>query len=175
MAEKILRAKFRTGFRTNDRIYAPTGDGFETTYKPIIDSDGNCDVVPDTKINFYEMIQSHKDGTDLHTMIARYENGDVNALNQTHGMFADMTTAPTSLIDFYNRLHDADIVFHKLPVEIQQKFDNNALKFWAQIDTGAVANAITEYNIGKSEKKKISSEVITGLSSFGSDLKDGEN
>lgn len=164
MAKKLV-AKFRVGFREEaDRIYAPNcGNGYEMTYKPIMKEDGECDIIEDTKVNFYEMIQSHRAGTDLMTMIARYEHGDIDALNRTHGAFADMTMAPSSLIDFYNKLNDADTLFHRLPVEVQQKFDNNALKFWSQIDTGKVADVINEYNIGKSVSKQIDPNVVENL------------
>lgn len=176
---KALVAKFRTGFRTGERKFSPTGNGYETTYKPVIDDDGNCDVVVDTKVNFYQMIQEHRAGTDLKTMIARYEHGDINALNRTQGMFADLTTAPTSLIDFYNRINDADTVFHRLPIEVQNEFDNNSMKFWQQIDSGRVLEVLTKYNHGKSEKRKISTDVINSLAGSGTptptpDTKDGE-
>lgn len=165
---KKLLPKFRTGFRTEeDRKFSVSGTGFEVTFRPVMNDDGECDVVVDSKIDFYAMIQSHKDGTDLHTMIARYENGDVNALNRTNGMFADLTTAPKSLIDFHNKITSAEEVFHRLPLDIQREFDNNALKFWSQIDTGKVADVITKYNFGKSEKKKISTEVIQNLGGAG--------
>ena len=89
----MSKSKFRTQY---DRIEVNSNPGsrFVKTYKPVYTDTGALDLVIDGKIDVYEQIQSFKESCDIQTILKRFENGDVNALNAKLPYFADITEIP---------------------------------------------------------------------------------
>lgn len=92
----------------------PTGDGFI----PEFALDENGELVETGKHSLYDEIQSHKDECTLETLLSRALNGDPNALNQRQGVYADITNAPTSLVDASRQLDNVNELKKQVPSDI---------------------------------------------------------
>lgn len=92
----------------------PTGIGFVSVFA----LDENGELVETGKHSLYDEIQSHKDECTLETLLARALNGDPNALNQRQGVYADITNAPTSLVDASRHLDDVNDLKKHVPSDI---------------------------------------------------------
>ena len=92
----------------------PTGDGYVSEFA----LDENGELVEIGKHSLYDEIQTHKDECTLETLLARALNGDPNALNQRQGVFADITNAPTSLVEVSRHLDDVNELKKQVPSDI---------------------------------------------------------
>lgn len=125
---------FPTQYREPIRMYSEPGTSEKITYQLQTDKNGVEDLQPIGKINTYERIQSWQPCCDLKTILARFANGDQNALNVNAGaLYGDFTDAPVSLADFYARLAEAERVFYTLPVEIRSECNHSPSVFYARL------------------------------------------
>lgn len=92
----------------------PTGDGLVSEFA----LDENGELVETGKHSLYDEIQSHKDECTLETLLSRALNGDSNALNQRQGVYADITNAPSSLVDASRHLDDVNELKKQVPSDI---------------------------------------------------------
>ena len=122
------------------------GSAYTMTYKAIIDKDGKHQVIEDTKVNTYEKIQSHQASTDLHYLLQRYRQGDVDALNQCQGIYGDFSNAPRTLADYFAMQSEAQNTFLKLPTELREEFNNNPLEFLNLYGTEEFSKRVASYN-----------------------------
>lgn len=125
---------FPTQYREPIRMYTDPGTAEKITYQLQTDKDGVQDLQPIGKINTYEQIQSWQPSCDLKTILARFANGDQNALNvNAAALYGDFTDAPVSLADFYNRVAEAERVFYSLPVEIRSECSHSPSVFYSRL------------------------------------------
>lgn len=125
---------FATQYREPIRMYSDPGTSEKISYQLQIDKNGVEDLHPIGMINTYERIQSWQPCCDLKTILARFANGDQNALNVKAGaLYGDFTDAPVSLADFYARLAEAERVFYSLPVEIRSECSHSPSVFFARL------------------------------------------
>lgn len=117
--------KFRTQFDENERIISNPGSPIKIEYESYFDDKGNLELKESGKSDLYMDIQSHADSVDINVILARYANGDEQALNRAQGFYEDVTKMPTSMIDVMNLVMRGENMFNALPVEIKEKFDNN--------------------------------------------------
>lgn len=82
----------------------------------------------------YSFIQSHADSVDIHVLLARYKNGEVDALSRVQGAYGDFTDMPTTYAELLNRVNEGKAFFESLPVDIRAKFDHNFAQFMAGMD-----------------------------------------
>lgn len=141
--------------RATKSIATVAGTAYVTTYKPVIDKDGRHQIVEDNKKNAYEEIQSFRAGTDLHAMIKRYKQGDVNALNNVTGIFGDFSNAPKTLADYFEMQSNAQNTFLKLPTELREEFNNNPLEFLTLYGTTEFTKRVANYNGKQTRPDKV--------------------
>lgn len=110
-------------------IPAPTGDGYEKTYRYEISKDGKKELVEDGKENVYEMIQSSLEGTKIENIIKRYTMGDETALEAVRGTYGDVTALPKTLMELNNMMLKAQNDFALLPLDIRKQFDHSLDKY----------------------------------------------
>lgn len=128
---------FRTvaqALESHPRVYATPGDKVKTLYSPTFDEFGHMELKESGKENLYDYIQSHKESCDIHVILARFVNGDVNALARRQMFYADLTEFPTTYADVVNTMHGAEDYFTHLPVEVRAKFGHDFNKFLASLD-----------------------------------------
>lgn len=116
-------------------------------------------------VNLYDDIQSHRQSVELSTLLQRYAQGDVSALNKIDGVYADVVDMPSTYAELFNRVRDAENSFNALPDDVRALFDNSPVSFWQSIGTPEFASKIGK--LDAKAKKNISNTVDTGKSSDG--------
>ena len=108
---------------------------FRNEYEITIDKKGHKTLHKTGEKNIWEEIQSYKDECDIGNIIARAAAGDLNALNQRKGVYADITNTPRDLAEAQNNIIKLNNEFYKLPTEIREKFDNSKERFVQEFGT----------------------------------------
>lgn len=126
---------WKTQFNQIGMVCPPTepGSAYEWTWKEEYDEKGAMSVVPDKLVNKQEEIQSFAESVDLKVLIARYENGDLGALNQREPSFADIIDVPNSYADVMNMRAETKRYFYQLPIEMRARFNHDFEQFAAQL------------------------------------------
>lgn len=125
---------FETQFNPHPRVYQELGSGDRTLYTARLDEDGNVLLTESGKEDLYASIQSHKDSCDIHVLLQRYADGDVDALTRVQGSFGDFTSMPSSYAELLNALIAGESYFNSLDVETRAKFDHSFEKFMISMD-----------------------------------------
>lgn len=125
---------FRTQYSTPVRFHAEPGSVWHTTYQAKVDDRGHIDLVVSGRENIYEEIQSHKDSTDIHVILQRYNNGELDALSKVQGVYQDLTQMPKTYAELLNALIAGENYFNSLPVETRAKFNHSFYEFMAGMD-----------------------------------------
>lgn len=124
-------------------------------------------------INLYDEIQSHRQSVELSTLLQRYAQGDVTALNKIQGVYADVVDMPSTYSELFNRVRDAENSFNALPDDVRALFDNSPVSFWQSIGTPEFATKIAE--LDAKAKKNSSNSSDPGKPSAGDPAADGSN
>ena len=126
---------FDTQYTPHNRIAANPGSPVKVLYGGKYDANGRVVLEKKGEENLYDYIQSFRDSVDLNIILARFSNGDVEALNKAQGFYADVTDFPKNMADALNRINKAEEMFKALPLETRQKFDCSFEQFLAQSGT----------------------------------------
>ena len=129
MSRAIEGMTFGTQYTKRERYYSPSGSKFRNEYKIEIDKKGHKSLHKVGEKDIWSEIQSYKEECDIGNIIARAAAGDLNALNQRKGIYADITNTPRDLAEAQNNIVKLNNEFYKLPVEIREKFDNSKERF----------------------------------------------
>lgn len=124
---------FPTQFREHFRRVTAAGSPEKVVYESHYDRHGTLILEPTGKINTDDLIQSYKSSTDLSMLVARYNNGDVSALNRVQGIYADLSQAPHSLQEALSIIDRSRSDFDSLPLDIRSKFNNNFAQFVSEL------------------------------------------
>lgn len=127
--------------RNVDRFITEPGSPLENEYKLTIadkkaPNAGEWIVEVKGVINAYEKIQSHKESVELQTILKKYMNGDVEALNKVNGVYADITNMPKTLADMYAKIQLGISAFEDLPLEVRKEYGHNPTKWFEALSTG---------------------------------------
>ena len=125
------KLRFATQYRERTRFPSNGGQRERILYQPKFDENGVMDLVESGKEDLYDFIQSH---ADIHVILARFQNGDVDALSRVQGAYGDFTNMPTSYAELLNRVNEGQSFFNSLPVDIRAKFNHNFAEFMAGMD-----------------------------------------
>lgn len=112
------------------------------TEKPTYVSNEDGLPVESGTVNLYDEIQSHRQSVELSTLLQRYAQGDVTALNKDEGVYADVVDMPSTYAELFNRVRDAENSFNALPDDVRSLFDNSPVSFWQSIGTPEFAEKI---------------------------------
>lgn len=146
---------FRTQFQ-RERRRTQAGSRERVLYQLQADKEGALDLVAVGKESIWDYIQSFKESTDIHTILARFRNGEADVLNQRVGSFGDVSMMPTRFADVLNACIKGKEIFESLPKETREKFNNDFGRFMVAMDdpTGFAA--------------KVGQDVATALGFVGS-------
>lgn len=147
--------KFRTAYEPHDRFISESGDGFELEFKREYDpGTKRYKLVCTGKTDVYGLIQTAAEGVDLKSLLARYINGDEGALGTDIGSYADLTTAPKTLLEAHLKVIDARNKFDALPVDVRKEFNNNFDEFLSSVGSGDFSKLLGE-KVEKLTKKDV--------------------
>ena len=124
----------KTQFDSHKRVYSNHGNRYKVLYSPHYTDNGTLELVENGRENLYEFIQSHKDSTDIHVLLDRYQRGDMSVLSRRQGLYGDFTQMPNTYAEALNAMISAENYFNGLPVEIRAKFGHSLQKFLVSMD-----------------------------------------
>lgn len=124
--------EFKTQFDSHDRVLTNSGDPERITYGGSYDELGRIVLKETGRENLYDFIQSHADSVNIHLLLKRYQNGEIDVLSRVQGVYGDFTQFPTTYAEALNRMNECEQVFNSLPIEVRAKFDHNFSQFLAE-------------------------------------------
>lgn len=101
----------------NDHKTSPVGEEEKTTYELYLDENGQEELKETGKTNVYEMIQAAAKDVDIYTILERYENGDLAAINKKNGFYEDISEIPNNINELNEAAKNARTVFDSLTEE----------------------------------------------------------
>lgn len=137
-------------------FYSNPGSPIKVHFDSKIDKNGNVIVYENGQENLYEQIQSYADSCNINLLVKRFEQGDINALNQRKAEFMDLTEMPNDYFEMVNKVNEFSRTFESLPVSIKEKFDNDVNKFIAKTGSEEWLNILT----GKFDQKFVDEKPV---------------
>lgn len=124
--------EFRTAYGEKLKNWSPSGEKTEMRHRASMDKNGVRTLIRDRKVPIYDLIQESRDECEIERIIQRAVMGDANALNQSKGVYADITGMPKSIAEAQQMIINMKEEFEHLPKEIRAKFENNAEMYVAE-------------------------------------------
>lgn len=119
----------------DNSIISNPGSDIVIEYSPIVNDDGSITLEESGKSNIQEYIDSFAESCDIKSIIARFNAGDVEALNRNVMKFGDFTEFPKTYAEVLQLQIDSNNLFNSLPINIKEKFDNDPNKFFVMSGT----------------------------------------
>ncbi len=127
----MTEKRFKTQYDARERIETNPGNPIKQLYTGCYNERGQVELKEDGTENIYDFIQSFAESTDIHSILRRYENGEVDVLEKVQGFYGDVTDMPKSYAEALQRISDSEKVFMSLPVEVRAKFGHSFSEFLA--------------------------------------------
>ena len=122
---------FKTQYDARDRIQSNPGNPIKQLYAGSYNERGQVELREDGTENLYDFIQSFAESTDIHAIMRRFENGEVDVLEKVQGFYGDVTEMPKTYAEALQRIADSEKVFMSLPVDVRAKFGHSFSEFLA--------------------------------------------
>ncbi len=122
---------FKTQYDARDRIQSNPGNPIKQLYAGSYNERGQVELREDGTENLYDFIQSFSESTDIHSILRRFENGEVDVLEKVQGFYGDVTEMPKTYAEALQRIADSEKVFMSLPVDVRAKFGHSFSEFLA--------------------------------------------
>lgn len=146
----------------NNDIFTEKGNSVKIVYSAKVNDDGTIELVPSGKEDWQAYIGSFADECDINVIVARFVNGDVNALNVRNGIFGDFSDMPKTYAEMLQLQINAKTQFDGLPVDVKEKFNNDFNQFIASAGTVDWLNklGVNLDNYVKKDENSLDGEVI---------------
>lgn len=131
----INEKRWKDPFGSHIRIKAVTGDPVKDEFIGRYDDRGHLQLVSSGKTNLYEFIQSHADSVDINILMAKFRNGDTEALTRVQGIYADISDMPKTMADLLNKVKAGEDAFMALDVETRGLFNHSLAQWLASAGT----------------------------------------
>ncbi len=122
---------FKTQYDARDRIVTNPGNPIKQLYAGSYNERGQVELREDGTEDLYAFIQSFAESTDIHAILRRFENGEVDVLEKVQGFYGDVTEMPKTYAEALQRIADSEKVFMSLPVDVRAKFGHSFSEFLA--------------------------------------------
>lgn len=131
------------------------GKAEKVVFTQILDERGEHVLIerPSEKYSLYYEIQKYADECDINSIIARYMNGDLNALNKVQGMYGDFVAVPSSYREYLDAALKAQMIFNSLPAEERAKF-GSVEQFIMSFDKAEVSEKTVDESVEQKEVVK---------------------
>lgn len=126
-----IENSFMTQYDARQRIESNPGNPVKQLYAGSYNERGQVELKEDGTEDIYAFIQSFADSTDIHSILQRYQNGEVDVLEKVQGFYGDFTEMPRTYAEALQRISDSEKVFMSLPVEVRAKFGHSFSEFLA--------------------------------------------
>lgn len=122
---------FMTQYDARQRIESNPGNPVKQLYAGSYNERGQVELKEDGTEDLYAFIQSFAESTDIHSILKRYQNGEVDVLEKVQGFYGDITEMPKTYAEALQRIADSEKVFMSLPVEVRARFGHSFSQFLA--------------------------------------------
>ena len=122
---------FKTQYDARDRIQSNVGSPIKQLYAGSYNERGQVVLKEDGTEDLYAFIQSFAESADIHAIMRRFENGEVDVLEKVQGFYGDVTDMPKTYAEALQRIADSEKVFMSLPVDVRAKFGHSFSEFLA--------------------------------------------
>lgn len=122
---------FKTQYDARDRIKSNPGNPIKLLFSGSYNERGQVELKEDGTEDLYAYIQSFAESTDIHCILRRFENGEVDVLEKVQGFYGDVTEMPRTYAEALQRIADSEKVFMSLPVDVRAKFGHSFSEFLA--------------------------------------------
>lgn len=122
---------FKTQYDARDRIQTHPGNPIKQLYSGSYNERGQVELKEDGTEDLYAFIQSFAESTDIHSILRRYQNGEVDVLEKVQGFYGDITEMPKTYAEALQRISDSEKVFMSLPLDVRAKFNHSFTEFLA--------------------------------------------
>lgn len=112
-----------------------SGKPTRPVFVPVVNDKGYYDIVSKGEENMFDYIQSFSEECNINNIIARFNNGDINALNAVTGYYGDFTGMPNNLAEAFKLNINGREWFDNLPDDIKTIYNNDYTLFLNAIDT----------------------------------------
>ena len=123
--------KFNTQYDERSRVRSNHGNPIKQLYSGSYNERGQVELKEDGTEDLYAFIQSFAESTDIHAIMRRYQNGEVDVLEKVQGFYGDVTEMPRTYAEALQRIADSEKVFMSLPVDVRAKFGHSFSEFLA--------------------------------------------
>ncbi len=120
---------FKTQYDARGRFMSNPGNPIKQLYSGSYNERGQVELKEDGTEDLYAFIQSFAESTDIHAILRRFENGEVDVLEKVQGFYGDVTEMPRTYAEALQRIADSEKVFMSLPVEVRAKFNHSFSEF----------------------------------------------
>ena len=110
---------------------------------------GRKTLVIDKEIDIQEEIQMFEKDCNIYNIINRYMYGDTNALNQVSTSYADLSSAPKSLMEAMNLSLKLKNDFYSLKPEVRAEFNNDFNEYINSVSNGKVFNVFEKFGVSE--------------------------
>ena len=131
MNKFITLNKFSTQYDARDRICTNPGSPIKQLYSGSYNERGQVELKEDGTEDTYSFIQSFAESTDIHSILRRYQNGEVDVLEKVQGFYGDITEMPKTYAEALQRIADSEKIFWSLPLDVRAKFGHSFSEFLA--------------------------------------------
>ncbi len=159
---------FKTQYDARDRIQSNPGNPLKQLYTGSYNERGQVELHEDGTEDLYAFIQSFAESTDIHAIMSRFENGEVDVLEKVQGFYGDVTEMPKTYAEALQRIADSEKVFMSLPVDVRAKFGHSFSEFLAASNDAdfldrlgvQVDNSVSPEPVSEVVKSVVNEEVV---------------
>ena len=105
-----IEKPFKTQYDPHDRIETNSGNPIKQLYSGSYNERGQIELKEDGTEDIYAYIQSFAESTDIHSILRRFENGEVDVLEKVQGFYGDVTVMPKTYAEALQRIEDSEKV-----------------------------------------------------------------
>lgn len=140
-----MEGRFRTLYDRESKGDHPSscGCGVCTVYNYLpTDEEGRCRLVPVGEKNLQAEIDSWRDSVEIHSLLERYFDGDVLALERRQAQFVDITGLPDNVHGWHAAAVTAKNVFDSLSDDVRHFYGDSLQTFLQDIFAGRFPPAV---------------------------------
>lgn len=121
--------EFATQYTPHERVIASSGSSIKELFTPVFDDLGRMRLEKRGEEDFYDFIQSHADSVNIHVLLKRFAQGEVDVLSKVQGFYGDFSQFPKSYAEVLNSVNGAKEYFMALPLEVRATYNHDFNQF----------------------------------------------
>lgn len=148
---------FRTKYDKREPVFTHHGNEIEEIVDRVITKDGKEEFQVVDKIYVPDKIQSYFESTDLKTIIKRFMDGDVTALQRRSAAYFDAVGMPSTLAEAYAITENGKTNFDRLPLAVREAYNFDFGQYINDIGTTHYLDIMTKAfgnEVPNAEEKK---------------------